>query len=152
MLPLCHILHITVNDLLSGVKVSEEDYQKKVEENMIALITENRENKKSMALSIISAGITLIAVSALICIASFISLPTFARILCIILAVITGIMGIGVSAILDIKAGYYECPHCHALFIPTMCEYLKGIHTLRKRMLTCHVCGKTDMCKRRIVK
>lgn len=34
----------------------------------------------------------------------------------------------------------------------TMGEYVKGPHTLTKRRLTCHECGKTSMCKHRIVK
>lgn len=33
MLPLCGALHITVNDLLTGERVSEPDYRKKAEEN-----------------------------------------------------------------------------------------------------------------------
>ena len=46
MLPLCGVLNITVNDLLSGQRVSETNYQKKAEENMMSLIKENEENKK----------------------------------------------------------------------------------------------------------
>lgn len=46
MLPLCDALQITVNDLLTGEKVTEVDYQKKAEENMMNLMKENEENKK----------------------------------------------------------------------------------------------------------
>lgn len=35
LLPLCNELDITVNELLSGERVSEQDYQKKAEENMV---------------------------------------------------------------------------------------------------------------------
>ena len=41
MIPLCGILQITVNDLFAGEKVSENDYAKKVEDNIIALVEEN---------------------------------------------------------------------------------------------------------------
>ena len=37
MLELCKILEITVNELLSGEKVEIENYEKKVDENLIAL-------------------------------------------------------------------------------------------------------------------
>ena len=37
MLELCEILGITVNDLLSGEKISMESYEKKADENLIAL-------------------------------------------------------------------------------------------------------------------
>ena len=46
MLPLCKTLDITVNDLLSGERVSEGNYQRKAEENMMYLIKEKEENKK----------------------------------------------------------------------------------------------------------
>ena len=152
MLPLCETLNITVNDLLSGERVSEVDYQRKAEENMMDLMKENQENKKRMALSVICGMITIIAVCSLIVIASYIELPVLARIAVILLAVVTAAAGIGAAAMLEVKAGYYECPHCKALFVPTMGEYVKGYHTLTKRKLTCPQCGKRGMCKHRIVR
>lgn len=152
MMPLCEILQITVNDLLTGERVSEDDYQKKAEENMMNLMKENEENKKQMILSVICGVITIIAVCALVVIAAYIQMPTIARIAVIISAFLTAAIGIGAAAVLEIKAGYFECPHCKALFVPTTSEYVKGAHTLTKRRLTCHECGKTSMCKHRIVR
>ncbi len=152
MLPLCDTLHITVNDLLSGEKVSEVDYQKRAEKNMMDLMKENAENKKRMVLSIICGVITIIAVCSLVIIASYVELPTIARITLIVFAVATAVAGIGAAAMLEVNAGHYECPHCKALFVPTMGEYVKGYHTLTKRRLTCPKCGKTGMCKHRIVR
>ena len=152
MLPLCDILNITVNDLLSGEKVSEANYQKKAEENMINLVKENEENKQRMVLSAVCGIITVIAVCSLVVIASYIEMPTIARIGVIVFALATAIAGIGSAAVLEVKSGYYECPHCKTLFIPTMGEYVKGYHTLTKRRLTCHKCGKTGMCRHRFVR
>ena len=68
-------------------------------------------------------------------------------------AVVTGgSRGIGAAAVLDVKAGYYECPSCHAVFVPTMAQYVKGLHTLTRRRLTCPSCGKTAMCRHRVVR
>ena len=152
MLPLCSALNITVNDLLSGERVSKIEYINKAEENMMNLIKENEENKNRMALAIICGIITVIAVCSLIVIASNIEMPTIARIALILFAAATAIAGIGAAAMLEIKAGYYECPHCKALFVPTMNEYVKGYHTLTKRKLTCHECGKSGMCRHRVVR
>lgn len=152
MLPLCDTLNITVNDLLSGERVSESDYQKKAEENMMNLAKENEENKKRMALSVVCGIITIIAVCSLVVIASYIKMPTIARIGIIVLALATAAAGIGAAAVLEVKAGYYECPHCKSLFVPTTGEYVKGYHTLTKRKLKCHKCGKVGMCKHRIVR
>ena len=152
MLPLCGVLNITVNDLLSGQRVSETNYQKKAEENMMSLIKENEENKKRMAISVICGVITIIAVCALIVIASYISMPVAARIALILLALATGAAGIGAAVLLEVRAGSYECPYCKALFVPTTGEFVKGYHTFTKRRLTCHACGKTGMCRHRVVR
>lgn len=152
MLPLCELLKITVNDLLSGEKISENNYQKKAEENMMSLMQENQENKKHLALSVICGVITIIAVCALVVIAAYMPIPAAARIALIVLAVATGAAGVGAAAVLDVKAGYYECPHCKALFVPSTRDYVKGYHTLTKRRLTCPECGKKSMCRHRIVR
>lgn len=152
MLPLCAALDITVNDLLSGEKVSSTDYQKKAEGNMMNLMKENEENRKRMALSIINGVITIIAVCALIIIASFIDLPTIVRIILIVFSIAVGVAGIAAAAMLDMKAGYFECPYCKELFVPSMDEYVKGYHTFTKHRLTCPKCGKTGMCKHRVTR
>lgn len=152
MIPLCETLHITVNDLLSGERVSESDYQKKAEDNMMDLIKENEENKKQMILSVICGTITIIAVCSLVIIASYMDLPTAVRILLIAGACLTAVAGIGAATMLEIRAGYFECPYCKTLFVPTMGEYVKGYHTITKRRLTCPECGKTGMCRHRIVR
>ena len=152
MLPLCEILGITVNDLLSGQRVPTEDYQTKAEENMMDLMKENEENKQRMTLSVICAVITVIAVCSLVVIASYIEMPAAVRIGLILFAAATAATGIGAAAVLERKAGYFECPHCKALFVPSMGAYVKGYHTLTKRRLTCPECGKTGMCRHRVIR
>lgn len=152
MLPLCAALGVTVNDLLSGERVAQADYQKKAEENMMQLVRENAENKKRLALSLICAAITGIAVCALIALAAFLTLPVAARIALIALALITGAAGVGVAAVLDARAGYYQCPHCKATFTPALGEYVKAYHTFTRRRLVCPACGKTGLCRRRITR
>ena len=152
MLPLCGALDITVNDLLTGEKISASNYQKKAEENMMDLIKENQENKKRMILSIICGVITIIAVCSLVIIASYLELPAAVRILLILLALATAAAGVGAAAVLEVQAGYYVCPACGAAFVPTLEEYVKGYHTFTRRRLTCPSCGKTSMCRHRIVR
>lgn len=152
MLPLCEILQITVNDLLSGEKVAEGEYQKKAEENLMELMKENAENRERMTLSILCGAVTVIAVCALVALASLLELPAAARVGLLLFALGTAALGIGTAARLEAKAGYYECPHCGALFVPTMADYVKGLHTLTRRRLTCPACGKTSLCRHRITR
>ena len=152
MLPLCTALGITVNDLLSGERIAQADYQKKAEENMMELVRENAENKKRLALSLICVAVTVIAVCALIALAALLALPTPARIALVALALITAAAGVGAAAVLDAKAGYYQCPHCKATFTPALGEYVKAYHTFTRRRLVCPACGRTGLCRRRITR
>lgn len=61
LLELCEILNINVNELLSGEKLSKDDYHGKAEENMVKLINET---KKSSISGIVTITISLIALIA----------------------------------------------------------------------------------------
>ena len=152
MPPLCAVLGITVNDLLSGEYVSERDYQKKAEENMMELMKQNAENKLRMAQSLTCGAVTIVAVCALVCLASFLPLPVAARIALLAFAIATAVAGIWAAATLDVRAGWFECPHCKELFVPPMADYVKGCHTFTKRRLTCPRCGQTARCRHRVAR
>ena len=132
MLPLCEALGVSVNELLAGRRVEEEEYKEQAEANMMDLVRQNQENKKRMVLSVICGSVTVVAVCAL--------------------ALVTATAGIGGAAVLDAGAGWYQCPDCGALFVPTMAEYVKGYHTLTRRKLTCPECGRRAMCRRRVAR
>lgn len=152
MPPLCAALGITVNDLLSGERVGEGDYRKKAEENMMELMRENAENRQRLAQSIACGGVTVVAVCALVALAAFLPLPTLARVALLLLAMATAVVGIWAAATLDVRAGWFECPHCKELFVPPMADYVKGCHTFTKRRLTCPRCGQTAMCRHRVAR
>ncbi len=63
MVELCNILKITVNDLLSGEKVREKEYQEKLEQNIIGTIdyTDKKvsEKNKNIAMIIMFGGLFL---------------------------------------------------------------------------------------------
>ena len=150
MLPLCEILEISVNELLSGEKIAASDYKKKAEENIMKLINEKQENKKKITISIIVAAITVISASVLIMVSGLTQLSTAARIALVAVAVEIMIAGIGVSAVMDMDAGVYECPHCGERFIPSYKEYIMGAHSITRRHLKCPHCGKKSFCIRRL--
>ena len=152
MPPLCAVLGITVNDLLSGERVGEGDYRKKAEENMMELMRENAENRQRLAQSIACGGVTVVAVCALVALAAFLPLPALARVALLLLAMATGVAGIWAAATLDARAGWFECPHCGELFAPAMADYVKGRHTFTRRRLTCPHCGQTGMCRHRVTR
>ena len=152
MPPLCAVLGITVNDLLSGERVGEGDYRKKAEENMMELMRENAENRQRLLQSIACGGVTVVAVCALVALAAFLPLPALARVALLLLAMATAVVGIWAAATLDARAGWFECPHCKELFAPAMADYVKGLHTFTRRRLTCPHCGQTGMCRHRVTR
>ena len=79
LLPLCNELEITVNELLSGERVSEEDYLKKAEENMVNLVREALESKKKIVLSAMVAGLTIIATVPLFILSGMFEMPVWTR-------------------------------------------------------------------------
>lgn len=63
MLKLCEILEITVNELLSGEKIEMESYEKKANENLIALKRKDENNiSKNVILSILFSVTLLIGI------------------------------------------------------------------------------------------
>ena len=152
MMPLCATLGITVNDLLTGERVSDLDYKEKAEENMMNLMEENQRNKKIWATAIICGIVTIIAICSIVVIASYIEMHWAIRVSLIALAVIVAALGIGAASVLENHSSYWVCPNCNAEFKASMKDYVKGYHTLTKRRLKCPECGKTGMCRHRVVK
>lgn len=152
LLPLCSELDISVNELLSGKRVSQEDYRKKAEENMINLVKETQENKKKIILSAMVAGLTLIAAVPLFILSGALVIEAWLRIILIIIGTVVMITGIVISCVLDRDAGAFECPKCHNYFVPDMKSYVMAPHTVTKRKLVCPNCGAHKYCRKVLTK
>ena len=152
MLPLCEILGINVNELLTGEKIPIAEYKEKAEENMMNLVHEAQESKKKIILSVVVAFSSLLSTMPLIVIAGTFEMPLAVRILLIAIAVIVIIIGIAVACILDRDAGAFECSKCQTRFVPTMSEYINTAHTITKRKLKCPNCGCKSYCKHVLTK
>lgn len=152
LLPLCNELEITVNELLSGERVSEEDYQKKAEENMVNLVKEAQENRKKIILSAMVALLTSIAAIPLFVLSGVLTMESWMRLFLIIWGLCILVIGIVIACVLDRDAGAFECPECKTRFIPTMKDYVMGPHTLTKRKLVCPNCGAHKYCKKVLTK
>ena len=152
LIPLCSELDITVNELLSGERVSEEQYRKKAEENMVNLVKEAQENKKKTILSVMVGILTILAAVPLFMVAGMFDMRTGVRITFIVIGIVVMIIGIAVACIMDREAGAFECPECHERFIPDMKSYIMAAHTLTKRKLICPKCGAHRYCKKVLTK
>lgn len=152
LLPLCNELNITVNELLSGKRVSEEDYRKEAEENMVNLVKEAQENKKKFILSNMAAALVVLAAVPLFVLSGFLELSVLFRILLIAIGFVILVLGIAIACILDRDSGAFECPECKTRFVPEMKAYLFSPHTITKRKLKCPHCGSNKYCKKVLTK
>ncbi len=152
LLPLCSELDITVNELLSGERVSEEDYCKKAEENMVNLVREAGESKKKIMLSALVSMLVIIAAVPLFVVAGALPMKDWIRVLLVVIGFLVISTGIAIACILDREAGAFECPSCGTRFVPEMGEYIMGPHTIMKRKLKCPNCGAHRYCKKVLTK
>ena len=140
--------------LLSGARVSEEEYQKKAEENMVNMIKEREENKKKLIPTIITGLIATISFITLIMVVAVytevIAVPV--KILLIVIACVIFGCGLMVAMEGERTIGYYKCRHCNELFVPTFGAYTMGMHMISTRYLKCPKCGTKTWCKKVLAK
>lgn len=150
MLPLCAALDISVNELLSGERLTDAEYKRKAEENMMNLILEKEESKKKIILAVAVTVLTILASVTLIALAGTLQMEIWLRVLIIVIGMIVMAGGIAVAVALESTAGTFECPKCGERFVPSTGAYLAGPHTITTRLLKCPNCGKVSCCKKRL--
>ena len=150
MLPLCEVLKISVNELLSGERLDEKLYHKRAEENIMDLLKEKAEAKKKIIMSVIIALITLLTGFTLVFVSELVEMELWLRILLIVIGLTSILVGIALACVMDRDAGVYECQHCKERFVPTMKDYILATHVFGKRRLKCPHCGKRSYCKKRL--
>lgn len=154
MLPLCEKLGISVNELLSGEKIADNEYKAKAEENMVNMLTERHTNVNRLVATLfifIGTGVTIgLIASVIICN----PLELHAKITLCAAAIISMIIGLAFGITIDRRAGYFECTHCHTVFTPSGKEYMKNSLTVMPwgARFRCPHCQKNTYCKRRLTK
>lgn len=152
MLPLCELLEISVNELLSGERLDEKRYFEKAEQNIMSLIQEKAEAKKKLIIAVIIGVITLLAGLTICLLADLLEMELWLRIVLGVIGAVIIVTGIGLACVLEREAGVYECKHCGERFVPTMKAYLFAPHMPISRKLKCPKCGKKSYCKKRLSK
>ncbi len=153
MLELCNELGITVNELLSGERISMNDYTKKMEENLLEL-KKSEEEKNIMLLQLeIVIGVisTVVVLGAIILANLFVQDRTHIAIIGISSFIIF-LIGISFALKIEAVAGYYECKKCHYKYVPSYKDVYWAIHLGRSRYLKCPHCNQKSWNKKVISK
>lgn len=154
LLPLCNELEITVNELLTGERISQQNYKKKAEENMVNMIREKEENKQKILLTTIIGVISTITFVTLLLVVCFYTDVITLPIKIVLMIIALSVFGVGLYVAMwgDRKIGYFKCRNCNELFTPTFMQYNMGMHLLSTRYLKCPHCKTRTWCKKVMTK
>ena len=143
MLELCDLLKINVNELLSGEKIMADSYDKRAEENLLAMKREIEEKNRQMlrteywvVIPAVLAGLVTVFV------ASFVAMPLWLRALLVAFALVMIFTVAFIAVGIEQKAGYYECQNCGHRYVPTYWQTNLAPHYGRTRRMKCPKCGK----------
>ena len=154
LLPLCNELEITVNELLTGERISQQNYKKKAEENMVNMIREKEENKQKLLLTTMIGVISTITFVTLLLVVCFYTDVIILPIKIVLMVIAISVFGVGLYVAMwgDRKIGYFKCRNCNELFTPTFMQYNMGMHLLSTRYLKCPHCKTKTWCKKVMTK
>ncbi len=149
MLELCDLLKINVNELLSGEKIMADSYDKRAEENLLAMKREMEEkNRQLLRAEYWIVFPAVIAGFALVFVASFVTMPLWLRALLIAFALVMIFTVAFIAVGIEQKAGYYECQNCGHRYVPTYWQTNLAPHYGRTRRMKCPKCGKRSWQKK----
>ena len=152
MLPLCNVLGISANELLSAKRIKDEkEYKESAEENLITLKALQETNTKLLLAAewpiMILSMIILLGACVVV---SYVALATVWRVVILVSAFILLAFGLYFGILIETKAGYYECGNCHHHHVPTYKQVLWSMHMGRTRHMKCPKCGERSWQKKRI--
>lgn len=149
MLDLCKILKITVNDLLCGERITMENYNKQLEENLIEITKQKQElDKKMLSLEILIGVFSCIILFGFVFTAAFVEMKDWLRIILIVIGFILGFVGIFFAVRIEQVAGYYECGKCKHKYVPSYNSVLWAMHYGRTRFMKCPKCKQLSWQKK----
>ena len=153
MLDLCNELKISVNELLSGEVLEMNNYNEKLEKNLIDMVKQKEESDKRLLTFEIVIGVIIVAtLLVLMGIACYAEMEEYIRFLIIIPSLISFIAIAFIMVKIEQVAGYYECQKCHHKYIPTYSSVLWSMHINRTRYMKCPKCNQRSWQKKVINK
>ena len=153
MLELCDILGISVNELLSGEKISMENNNQKNEQLLLDMAKELEKKNKTIwnAMWIIMTVSILGLIGGLAIIAFFMPEGPWMLVAIISLCVVF-LIPCFYALKLEVSVGAYKCKNCGYEIVPTYKQALNAMHMGTTRYLKCPNCNKRTWCKKVIKK
>ena len=149
MLQLCDILEISVNELLSGEKISMENTNQKNEQLLLDMSKELERKNKTVWVSMwVIMIISMTALFAGILVAAFLIPEGVWQLVTIIGICIVFLIPCFYALKLEVSVGAYKCKNCGHEIVPTFRQALMAMHRGTTRYLKCPECKKRTWCKK----
>ena len=149
MLELCGLLHISVNELLSGERISMENSNQKNEELLLAMSKElERKDKMVWSSMWTIMGVSMLALLAGIFISAFLIPEGLWQLVAILGICVVFLIPCFYAVKLEVSVGAYKCKECGYEIVPTYKEAMMAMHRGFTRHLMCPKCQKRTWCKK----
>ena len=149
MLELCDILGISVNELLSGEKISMENNNQKNEQLLFDMAKELEQKNKTVWKSMwVIMIISMTALFSGILIAAFLIPEGVWQLVTILCVCGVFLIPCFYAVKLEVSVGAYKCQNCGYEIVPTYKEAMTAMHRGFTRHLLCPKCNKRTWCKK----
>ena len=149
MLDLCHVLQISVNDLLCGEVVTVDHYNKELENNLLELIKQKElADKRLLGVEVLIGITATVILFALIFVSAFVQMETWLRVVLMVLGFVLFLAGCFYALRIEQVAGYYVCEACGHRYVPTFKAVTLAQHLGRTRYMRCPKCNKKSWQKK----
>ena len=153
MLALCKELKISVSDLLSGEIVTVENYNEKMEKNLLEMAKQKETaDKRLLTLEIVFGIVSCAIFFATILLAAYGDMDTWLRVTLILLGFAPFVVFVPFAIWIEQTAGYYECAKCHHRYVPSYKSVFMSKHIGRTRHMKCPNCHEKSWHKKVIGK
>lgn len=152
--PLCKELGISVNELLTGERLDQENYMEKAEQKILHLVEEKKENRTKLILILVMGLISIISFVTLIGVVDAYGEIISAQAKDLLVFIACAVFSVGLLALVEgvRRFGYYKCLHCGETFVPGFINYTAGINIVVLRFMRCPHCGKWRWCLKVLTK
>ena len=149
MLELCDILCITVNELLSGEKISMENNEKNNEQLLLDMAKELEKKNKTIWTSMwVILTASLIGLLGGLAVAAFLIPEGVWQLVAILGICVVFLIPCFYALKLEVSVGAYKCKNCGYEIVPTYMQALNAMHRGTTRYLKCPKCNKRTWCKK----
>ncbi len=126
-----------------------ENYNKKLEKNLLEMVKQKEEaDKRLLFLEIFICVLVTAIFLTLIFVAVFVPMAGWLRILLIVMGAVQFAIGVSYAIRIEQVAGYYECAKCRHRYVPTYKSVLLAAHINRTRYMRCPKCNEKSWQKK----